>query len=222
MDAVTPRALVVTIGQTPRSDLVPELAEWLGPAVEIEERGALDGLDADEIARMAPRPGDSRLVTRLADGSEVVVRKDLVHARLQALFDDVADEELLCTVLLCTGHFPPFRVRGLFLEAQAIVDHSVAAIARHARSIGLMVPLQEQMAEFHFRPGPDQTLKASYASPYTPGRLEQAAKDLADTDVIVMHCMGYTEAMRDTVVRVCGRPVLLARRLVAAAVVQLA
>lgn len=201
---------------------MPEIREWIGGAVAVEERGALDGLDARAIAAMAPRPGDHRLVTRLADGSEAVVRKDLLHARLQALFDSLAADEFLCTVLLCTGHFPPFRVRGLFLEAQSIVDESVAAIARHAHSIGLMVPLREQIEEFHFRPGAAQTLKASYASPYTAGRLEQAASELADTDIIVMHCMGYTEPMRRTVAQVARRPVLLARRLVAAAVAQLA
>jgi protein AroM len=217
-----PRALFVTIGQTPRSDLVPEITQWLGGHVEVEERGALDGLGADDIASMAPRRSDHRLVTRLADGSEVVVRKDLVHARLQTLFDAIASDEFLCTVLLCTGHFPPFRTRGLFLEAQSIVDESVSAIAHHARSIGLMVPLEEQIDEFHFRPGHGQTLRISHASPYTPGRLEQAAAELAGTDLIVMHCMGYTDAMRETVARISKRSVLLARRLVAAAVAQLA
>ncbi|HMF93717.1 MAG TPA: AroM family protein [Vicinamibacterales bacterium] len=218
---MNPRALLVTIGQTPRSDLVPEIQTWFGDRIGVEERGALDGLARHEIAAMTPRDGDHRLVTRLADGTEVVVRKDLVHARLQAIFDRLATGDFLCTVLLCTGHFPPFRVSGLFLDAQSIVDDSVAAIARHARSIGVMVPLEEQIDEFHFRPGDGQTLKTSYASPYTPRRLEQAAADLAGTDVIVMHCMGYTEAMRRTVADVSRRPVLLARRLVAAAVGQL-
>jgi protein AroM len=222
LDAVKPRVLFVTIGQTPRSDLMPEIREWLADRVAIDERGALDGLDADAIAAMAPRAGDERLVTRLVDGSEVVIGKDPVHTRLQAIFDDAAAEELLCTVLLCTGHFPPFQVNGLFLEAQSIVDESVAAIARHAHSIGLMVPLREQIDEFHFRPRAGQILKTSHASPYTPGRLEQAASELVDTDVIVMHCMGYTEAMRRVVTIVSKRPVLLARRLVAAAVAQLA
>jgi protein AroM len=219
---VRPRALFVTIGQTPRSDLVPELREWLGGRVDIEERGALDGLGVEAIAAMAPRAGDHRLVTRLAGGQEVVVRKDLVHTRLQRVFDAAAAEDFLCTVLLCTGHFPAFRIRGLFLEAQTIVDQSVAAIARNARSIGLMVPLKEQIEEFHFRPDVGQTLRASYASPYTPGRLAEASSELAETDLIVMHCIGYTEAMRQTVASVSKRPVLLARRLVAAAVAQLA
>lgn len=117
---------------------------------------------------------------------------------------------------------PPFQLRGPFLEAQTIVDESVAAIARHARSIGLLVPLKEQIEEFHFRPAAGQTLTASYASPYTAGRLAEAASELAKNDLIVMHCMGYTEAMRQTVAGVSQRPVLLARRMVAAAVAQLA
>jgi len=64
----------------------------------------------------------------------------------------------------------------------------------------------------------------AHASPYSPSaedRLDDAARELAATDFIVMHCMGYTDAMRRRVARVSGRPVLLARRLVAGAVTQL-
>ena len=217
---VMSKAAFVTIGQTPRDDLVPEMRGWLGASVDVEEFGALDGLDRQAISRMAPQAGDHRLVTRLADGSEAMVAKRLVRERLQAIFDSLASHEFCCTVLLCTGHFESFRTQGLFLEAQSIVDQSVAAIAAHTRRIGLMLPLAEQIEEFHFHPGAGQTLKASYASPYAPGRLECAAQDLADTDLIVMHCMGYTDSMRHTVRSASRRPVLLARRLVAAAVAQ--
>jgi protein AroM len=215
------RAAFVTIGQTPRTDLVPEMQQWLDGAWDIEEFGALDGLDRGAIAAMAPRASDRRLVTRLADGHEVVVRKDLVYGRLQTVFDEVAQRDFTCTVLLCTGQFEPFAVRGLFLDAQTIVDQFVAAIAHHAATIGLMVPLRKQIEEFHFHPRPGQRLEATDASPYTPGRLEQAARDLACADVIVMHCIGYTDAMRQRVATISQRPVLLARRLVASALAQL-
>lgn len=217
-----PLALFVTIGQTPRVDLVPEMREWLDDSMDVVERGALDNLSYEAIQAMAPAQCEPRLVTRLIDGTEAVVRKDFVYHRLQQLLDEAAGENFTCTVLLCTGHFPPFRVRGLFLEAQSIVDQSVAVLAQSARSVGVMVPVKEQIADVHFRPAPDQQLSVSHASPYTPGRLERAAAELSGTDVIVMHCMGYTEAMRQTVARVSGRPILLARRIVAAAVAQLA
>ncbi len=215
------RAAFVTIGQTPRVDLVPEMAEWIGGSLDIVERGALDGVSRSEIERLVPGAGEHRLVTRLADGGEVVVRKSWVQERVQLILDDVAREGFDLTVLLCTGYLPGLHAPGLFLEAQAIVDHGVMALTQQADSVGVMVPLEEQMKEFHFQPPRGQVLRLSHASPYRPGRLEQAGRQLADVDVVVMHCMGYTGSMRETVASASGRPVLLARRLVAAAVGQL-
>jgi protein AroM len=61
----------------------------------------------------------------------------------------------------------------------------------------------------------------AHASPYSDGRFEDAARELGKTDLIVMHCMGYSEAMRRRVAAVSGKPVLLARRLVATTVAEL-
>jgi protein AroM len=215
------RAAFVTIGQTPRADLVPEMVSWIGDAIDVVEYGALDGMSRQAIGEIGPTTGDRHLVTRLGDGSEVVVAMGWMRERLQELLTRLADEDFLVVVLLCTGHFGGLQASGLFLEAQAIVDHATAAFAESARSIGVMVPLFEQMAEFHFQPRHDQTLRLSHASPYTEGRMVQAAQELADADLIVMHCIGYTEAMRRTVADTSGRPTLLARRLVATAVAQL-
>lgn len=54
----------VTIGQTPRTDVIPELSAILGD-VTVREAGALDGLSRAEIAGLAPQRGDYVLVTRL-------------------------------------------------------------------------------------------------------------------------------------------------------------
>ena len=190
-------------------------------AVEMVEFGVLDRLDDAVIARMAPSPAEARLVTRLADGREVIVRRDLVHERLQFLLDTIAADAYRCTVLLCTGHFPGLRAEGLFLDAQSIVDHTVRSVTGHAKRVGVMLPVREQIAEFHFTPAPGQELMAAAASPYRADDFARAAHELTDADLVVMHCMGYTEAMRRSVAAVTGRPVLLARRLVASAVSQL-
>ena len=60
-----------------------------------------------------------------------------------------------------------------------------------------------------------------YASPYDGDRFQQAAGELAQADLIVMHCMGYSDAMREKMAELTGKPVLLARRMVATAVAQL-
>ena len=50
----------ITIGQSPRADMVPEILEILGPQVEVVEGGALDGLvlvtKAGSPGRVVPAP----------------------------------------------------------------------------------------------------------------------------------------------------------------------
>jgi protein AroM len=62
------------------------------------------------------------------------------------------------------------------------------------------------------------------ASPYaSEDEVSVAAKALkrADPHVIVMHCMGYTQAMKKKVMEITGKPTILARSLVARTVKEL-
>ena len=218
----------MTIGQAPRDDLLPEMREWMGDLTAVEF-GALDGLADEEIARLAPGAGDHALVSRLRDGREVTIGKAWTRDRLATLMERLDAEAFDLIVLLCTGHFDGVRSRTLMVEAQRVVDAGVEAVAGDGRTVGVMVPLARQMDEFHVtrvgaRSGGDvggYQMVMAHASPYSDRRVEDAARDLAKTDLIVMHCMGYTEAMRVRVAEVSGKPVLLARRLVASAVAQL-
>ncbi|MNT85827.1 hypothetical protein D3C72_2260390 [compost metagenome] len=66
-----------------------------------------------------------------------------------------------------------------------------------------------------------------HASPYEADagqaarNFEAAGRELASCDLIVMHCMGYAEHMRQAVARASGRPVLLSNRMVAQALAQI-
>jgi len=211
----------VTIGQTPRTDMVPDLVARLPAGTVVREVGALDGLDRAQVGALAPAPGEARLVTRLADGSQAVVGKARMHARLQGMLDGLGRDPSAVTVLLCTGEFPGLRGPGVFLDAQHLVDHGVAALCAGMERIGLLLPAAEQAEEFHWKPASHQELRVTWASPYVGDRFDEAARELSGCDAVVMHCMGFTEEQRRRVARTSGRPVLLARRFVAAAVAQL-
>lgn len=215
------RVAFVTIGQSPRDDLVPELLARIGPGVEPLEVGALDDLTPEAIAALAPGVGDHTLVSRLRDGREVTIGKTWTRRRLAAIMADLDGRDFDLIVLLCTGHFEGVTSRTLMVEAQRVVDHAVEAVAGEGRSIGVMVPLARQMDELHLRSQGATSVVMAHATPYGDGRFEEAARDLAKADLVVMHCIGYSEAMRDRVAAVTGRPVLLARRLVANAVAEL-
>ena len=209
------RAAFITIGASPRPDILEEMRPWWETrgGLEIDEIGALDGLTPEEIAALAPEGHEERLVSRSRDGSEVVLRADWVHGRVLELVRGLDERPYDFVVLLCTGRFEGLASRHPLVRAQAVVDHGVAAFSEGSDRVGVLVPKDEQREAFGGL--------TSWASPYSGDRFEVAARELRDAELVVMHCMGYTEAMRDRFAELTGKPVLLARRLVAAAVAQL-
>ena len=162
-------------------------------------------------------------MSRLRDGREVVLARAQVHRRVASVLEEMdgGGEGLDAIVLLCTGSFPKMALKTPFISAQAAVDHGVMGVAAGAQSVGILVPHPEQAAEAERRGWPGARVKATHATPYADGRFEEAGRELADTDVVVMHCMGYDESMLRRVRGASGRPTLLARRLVASALRQI-
>ena len=219
---MTLKAVFVTIGQSPRPDITPGLLARIDGAIDVTAMGALDGLGEAAIAARAPAEGEETLVTRLADGREVIIGKRKTQARLQALFDEIdAGGEYEAIVLLCTGYFPGLHSKTLLVEAQRIVDHMTHALTEGSGKVGLMVPNRVQIAEFHDVAPEGVEIVGTWSSPYGDQRFAEAAGEVRDCDVIVMHCMGYDDNHRATVREVTGKPVLLAQRMLAAGVAQL-
>lgn len=216
---------MITIGQSPRIDIIPEMREVLGADVEILEAGALDGLTLEEVEKFYPKGKDYILCTRMSDGTEVVVAKRFIIPRVQKCIDLLSEKGAEIIVFICTGLFPPFSSRKLFVEAQKILDHSILALHGEKERMGLLIPLSDQIKQArrkYDRLKGRVIIKA--ASPYGPeDEISIAAEGLkkADPHVIVMHCMGYTQAMKKKVMEIIGKPTILARSLVARTVKEL-
>ena len=54
----------VTIGQSPRTDVMADMKAILGEEVEVLEAGALDGISMEEIKQMEPAKGDYEMCIR--------------------------------------------------------------------------------------------------------------------------------------------------------------
>ncbi len=219
MSPAQPKVGLITIGQSPRADMVPEMLAWLEGAEPLE-RGALDGLTAEEIDALRPLSGDHTLVTRLGDGSSAVIGKSHILPRMQRAIDELEAAGVSATVLLCTGEFPPFRHNKPLLPADQLLGHGVKALARGAR-VGVICPLPEQQEDMRQK-WSDLTgegdLHVAAGSPYGDvDGVVQAARRLAASRVefVVLDCMGFTQAMKRRVQQEVQVPVLLARSVVA-------
>ena len=214
------RVGLITVGQAPRNDVVPDMATIIGADVDILEAGALDGLGRSQIDRLAPEGDDEILVTRLADGSSVFVGKSkmipLVEARIAAL----EDKGVALNALLCTGEFPRLAARRLLLEPQQLLLGLLRAMTFPGR-LGVLTPSERhvpQTQERWKRSGFDAVV-----APLSPYQEEDAAavKRAADTlraggaGLIVMDCIGFRRKTRDEIAQIAGAPALVANLLVA-------
>jgi len=223
-----PRSIgVLTIGQAPRADdVVAELRHVLGPGYAIAERGALDDLDAAEIARVGPEPGHYLLISLLRDGRSVTLSKQKILPLIQEKIDAFGADGVDAILLLCTGAFPEFKSDRLVVQPQAALYHLMLGLGAGKR-IGVLAPLPDQLPQTRAKwreYGVDPLLAA--ASPYTDGdEVTPAARDLAErgVELIFMDCMGYSLAMKARAKAAAGGcPVVLARSAIARVLAEVA
>jgi len=208
---------VITIGQSPRDDMVPELVRhW--PGVDVLQAGALDDLTEEEADRLSPTPGEEVLTSLLRTGRSVVFSRDTVLRRLQHCIAELEDRGVNATVVVCTGEFPPLAHRRPLLLAEPLIVAGVGALS--SGTVGVICPLAAQIADSERKFGTlDRPVLASEVDPYSTGETAYiaAARKLteAGADVVVLDCMGYTEQHRRWARAGTDVPVVLARSLVA-------
>jgi protein AroM len=218
---------VVTIGQSPRTDVVPDIAAALPAGTRVIERGALDHAGPAELARLAPARGEDLLVSRLRDGTEVTLAEARLIPLLQDAVDDVTGRGAVVVAALCTGTLAGIRCSRPLLMPGPLVRSVVAAAAPEGRiaRLGVVVPASDQVEPVRA----DWSAAASdvlvlAASPYGPlAGLAQAADALAawDPDLVVLDCLGFDGPMKRLVACAVGVPVVLPRTVLAGALAAL-
>ena len=215
---------VVTIGQAPRVDLVPEIRSILGEEIQIIEKGALDGLSLKEVETFYPRKDDEVLVTRMADGTSVTVAEKYIYPRLKDQVKSLELEGVKVILLACTGEFPPFDSSSLIVYPQKVLYHVVVSLAQGLK-LGVLIPDELQVVSTKKRwSTATREVVVEAASPYAGIEKVESATDLllmSGVDIVVMDCIGYTLGMKDLVSKRIKKPVILARSISAKVVSEL-
>lgn len=211
---------IVTIGQSPRSDLHDDLATLLDASVEIVERGALDALTLGEIERRYPVSDQPQvLVSRMRDGRQVTIAEPDLEPLLDAAIRDMAsDDGVDAIVVLCTGELPDYRNLGVpVLSPKHLVRHGIQALFPGGRLL-VMSPELRQMENTRARwEAAGFSVETLSASPYgDPSKLECAAREAAslECDLLYLDCMGYTLSQRQRVAELSGHRTVTPRQLV--------
>ena len=201
----------ITIGQAPRVDITADILPLLPQHVTLREYGALDDFTLEEIERrFAPAEGDEVLVSRMRDGRQARFAERFVTPLVQQKIDQAEAEGADATILFCTGVFPQFRHKKLFLEPQPLFHDAV-------QKVGVLVPMEEQIAQgYQFWGESGVDVEIACASPYGAfDRVVEAAKAFKGRELAFLcaDCMGYSVAMKRAVETETGLSVLLPRTL---------
>lgn len=210
----------LTIGQAPRADITPILDDVLDTRLPRRHAGVLDGLSRAEIERgFAAEAGKPVLITKLLDGSAVVIDRARTEAAAQAKLTILEAEGCTTILMLCTGHFANLRTEtARLVEPDRILPPTVAALVQGAQ-LGIIVPLVEQIASEAGKWAPlGRAPLYAAASPYGGGgaSVADAARDLAGrgAEILLMDCMGFVERHRRDAVE-AGLPLILSNSLIA-------
>lgn len=210
----------LTIGQAPRADITPILDDVLDAHLARRHAGVLDGLSRAEIDRgFAAEAGKPVLITKLLDGSAVVIDRARTEAAAQAKLAILEAEGCSTILMLCTGHFESLKTdKARLIEPDRILPPTVAALMQGAQ-LGIIVPLVEQIASEAGKWAPlGRAPLYAAASPYGGDGVSvaEAARDLAGrgAEILLMDCMGFVERHRRDAAE-AGLPVILSNSLIA-------
>ena len=209
---------ILTIGQSPRTDVTPSIQSILGKDVVIKESGGLDSIADDNMHDILPSSSNSDMtyVSRLRNGTSTKIGKRKLLPLLQKELSEL-EEKVDVVLMLCTGDFPTLEANKPILYPDRVLNHMIQAIIPPV-SLGLIVPLEEQRHS-HVKKwkGQDVDPIVEVASPYEKSDVAGAAQTLKErgADIIVLDCIGFNEQHKQDAINGGRLPVILPRTLIA-------
>lgn len=207
------------------TDVTGDILPIFQGKIERIERGALDGLTREDIARFAPREDDYVLVSRLCDGSSVTFGESFIVDRLQNGICELEREGAAAIMVFCTGRFPETLTSRVPMIFPCDLLHKTMPLLTAASEIIAVTPSPMQLEQNTEKwQGYVKRCTSIAASPYGEwDALHEAARRCRELpgDLIVLDCIGFTQEMKNMFVRESGKRAVLPRTLLARVVSEL-
>ncbi|UCE20726.1 MAG: AroM family protein [Candidatus Aminicenantes bacterium] len=212
-----------TIGQSPRLDVVPEIAPLLLPNIEIVEEGLLDGIPQEEIDLLKPEFGEKLLITRLKDGSQVQLSEKKISSMIHEVIDRMRTKKDVRAVgVLCTHDFHESRFSFPVIFPHHVLNSEITQTLQ-INHLGVVIPLEDQVRMASGKWDIDKAT-VEVKSPYAEGiEWEEIAHRFIQENVeaVILDCIGYTEQDKEDLQNFLSSPILLPRAVLAQAINQL-
>ena len=209
---------ILTIGQSPRTDMLPAISTYFPTDLHVIEKGLLDKLSIIEIEALAPVGNEKTLVSRLREGASVTLNKNDCMIGLEQMIEECQNEDIDTILVACTGKFDTFESDIPIVYPDYLLSHVVKGLFKEGE-LGIVVPLQEQAQSITEKwEDAGFTCSVIACSPYACqiDNLIYVAKEMDKLPIkaIVLDCMGYTDEMKRIMTAHTSKPILVARNIV--------
>ena len=212
------RVTFLTVGHSPRADIMTDLGNHLSADIEVRQVGALDHLSVEQVhEELAPVGDEATMVSRLRNGEMCSFSKEKVMPLVQAAIDREGENGADAIVILCTNRFDPLTSKVPLLIPYNLI-HSLTAVVGAGMKIGALFPFESHalpMAENWKETGFDVVYQCRSAAETAP--IDQAVAYYKEQgcQMLVMDCIGYDFALREQFQQALNVPIIHPRTLIA-------
>ncbi len=188
----------ITVGHSPREDIVDEMREYLSKEIEIRQRGALDEFSVEEITKQLKPDGKEAVMTsRLSNGEMMDFSKAKVMPLLQNAIDQECEAGASVVVIICTNKFDPLQCSVPLIVPYDLL-HAVVPVMKGAGKVGALFPFEafsEEMrqnwmdsnVELYYQcANPKEAMERKYIDHFKEEKIE----------LLLLDCIGYTYECR--------------------------
>lgn len=213
----------LTIGQSPRDDVMPEIRPLLSPNIEPVEYGILDDFKPVEIDGLSPGPQEMPLISRLRDGRHVWLGEKKIGELLPGAIETMKKKlDVEAVGVLCTHEFPSKKYPCPVIFPVEYMRCIVNEILK-GHKLGIVVPSKDQI-EMTRRKWRCKKTSIVWESPYMR---EKTWDNMADAlskekvDTLILDCIGFSMQDRQEIQNLMNTLVLLPRSILAFALNQI-
>lgn len=203
---------LLTLGQSPRTDVEPTFRQILGEGVQIRQAGALDGKSFSEICELSPQKDEPAIETRLSDGSPIMLSRPKLMPLLLSQAEQL-NSNCRYVVMLCSGEFPALRHPDICLVEPVLLLRAMMSTLARGKNLGIIGPESDMAdAPAQWQPYANKIVTAP-ASPYEKTDIIIQAAVLNEkqgADILLLDDMGFSKDHADAARAAVKIPVICA------------
>lgn len=185
--------LIITLGETPRTDIIDELSVLKENNFQVHQVGLMDNVSIKRRYNVSP-DDEQFYVTKLKNGEQIKMNSKAVEKELEKIIEAQSKNTLI--LVLCTGSFSRIKESKSIFIPERILFEKISD--DEICDIGVVVPDEKQVESIRYKwENHGFKVKVIPYSPYEKQIIdkEKITKEFQGIKYVIFDCMGYRKNM---------------------------